>query len=284
MATFITKIVRNDTAGALTFEGRVIPSGETYQIQGVEEEDWIRNADVIAAINAGDLAVSDGVIFFSTTSEALEYFQYYPDSNNVQFVTPPSSETVETTFGVELPLTKINGSKALLAAAILSKVSLDDQKYGTLESKIIAGVGASVFVSNPGSDERLVIALASDVLGFYNESEGQSSTTSGSYQEKLELDIGIVDAGDYDLYWSCEVANSSGDKPIDVRVQRDNTETLAEVYEPTKFENEFLPFGGIKRLALTAGAHTFQMDWRRDNGEGGTARIRRARILVKRAS
>lgn len=119
------------------------------------------------------------------------------------------------------------------------------------------------------------------VVDDYVESEIVSTTTSGTFQEKVELDIGTVKAGDFFLQWSCETANDSSDKPVQVRVQQNNTTDLAESSQAPKFDNTFFSVSGIKQLSLTAGAHTFQVQFSIDSGEGGTAQIRRARIKVR---
>jgi hypothetical protein len=116
----------------------------------------------------------------------------------------------------------------------------------------------------------------------YAESEGVSSRSTLSYDEKVSLTTGVIPAGDYLIEWSCEVANSSKDKMVGVRVQIDDTTTIAEVMKPkVDGNNEYVSMGGLKVITLTNASHDIDMDY---EPLSDTASIRRARIVLWRVS
>lgn len=114
--------------------------------------------------------------------------------------------------------------------------------------------------------------------GEYFESEGVSSTSSTAYQDKIDETTPALPAGRYRVEWSAEVTNNSGDKPCEFTALVDGT-MINEGFYPPKFEDEYLSVGGFKELPLTAGTHQLEVQWRTTD-EGGTARIRRARIKI----
>jgi len=114
----------------------------------------------------------------------------------------------------------------------------------------------------------------------YAESDGQSDTTSGSYQQKTRLSFTPANTSDYLLSWSAEV---TGDSLVDstlIRLQQDDTTDLAEIRHEPKDNSDWYSIGGIKKVSLTASqAYTFDLDYATT---GNTASIRRARITIKK--
>ncbi len=61
-------------------------------------------------------------------------------------------------------------------------------------------------------------------------------------------------------------------------VELDDTTTIAETEDDRHHsEDYFKPFSGFKQVTLTSGVHEIDIDYKRD---GGTAKIRRARISI----
>lgn len=115
----------------------------------------------------------------------------------------------------------------------------------------------------------------------FEASEGESSTTSETYQNKVTLTTPSIPAGDYRISSFAEVANDSGDKPVEARVLVDSTTINTEIFYAPKFTDAFLSIDSFNLLTLTAGVHVIEFDFRATS-EGGTAKIRRARLEIFR--
>jgi hypothetical protein len=118
---------------------------------------------------------------------------------------------------------------------------------------------------------------------FYNEDEGESTRTATSYTQKLRLTF-TAQAADYMLDWSYEYRSDEGEKPTNVRVQLDDSETLWDVGEESeKGKNDYSGRSGFCRRALTAGGHNLDLDFA-SGKSGKTVRIRRVRLRAWKAS
>lgn len=116
----------------------------------------------------------------------------------------------------------------------------------------------------------------------YAESEAVSSTSLTAYQQKLKLTTAVLPAGDYHIEWSCEVANSSKDKRVEVKLELDDTTVISEIMKPkVDGDNEYLGMAGTKEITLTNATHTLDIDYR---ALANTAYIRRARITIWRVA
>jgi hypothetical protein len=119
-------------------------------------------------------------------------------------------------------------------------------------------------------------------VGSYVSSEGESSTTSTDWTEKLTCEPGWFRAGDYAVDWSCEVKSSTPKTKLNLRVQLDDTTTLGE--SKTAYSDDmatdWVMQAGFTKTTLTAGTHTFDMDFSSEV-QGGSVLIRRARLRVR---
>lgn len=127
---------------------------------------------------------------------------------------------------------------------------------------------------------------ASTLTTYYDASETVSSTTSTSYIQKVRLTLSNIVAGTYVIWYSAELRNSSTTRPSAMRVQVDDATTICEARtarddgdsSTVDEEDDWQAISGHVRLALTSGAHTIDLDYKRTRT--GTASIRRARIFV----
>lgn len=112
------------------------------------------------------------------------------------------------------------------------------------------------------------------------KSDGVSSTTLGTFQEKLNLNVTGLAAGTYLLHYAFVVAGSAASTEVEARVQRDNTtDSLLVNWTPgTGSKNVG---AGIDFFTLSAGTHDFDIDFRRASGSG-TASIEQARLALQR--
>lgn len=113
------------------------------------------------------------------------------------------------------------------------------------------------------------------------ESDTNSSTTSGTFQQKVRLTTTALNSGNYYIGYSAEIFGTNGTlfSPPDTegRVQIDDTTTIATV--DTNYE--VASMSGFFVATLTSGSHTIDIDYRAANR---TANIRRARIVLWRVS
>ncbi len=116
----------------------------------------------------------------------------------------------------------------------------------------------------------------------YAESEAISSTTSTSWNLKVSLTF-TATATDYLLQWYAEVCSSNKLARVQTRVQEDDTTTHHEAdWNPdTRDEVGYGTICGFRKITLTAGSHTFDMDYTTSNN-GKSVSIRRARISATR--
>ena len=112
----------------------------------------------------------------------------------------------------------------------------------------------------------------------YAGSDAESTTTSTSYQQKLQLTTANLASGNYRIGYSVEVTNSDKAKRAEVRVQIDDTETIAEAGTASLIlENDYVVVAGFVVRALSAGVHNIDIDFR---AVEETAKVRRARLEI----
>ena len=168
-----------------------------------------------------------------------------------------------------------------------SNVSLEDEgtpvtgtPHDTLDF-----VGAGVTVTNAGSGEATITIPGSTFGSAFEQSvsEGQSTTTSGIYVQKLKHTTSSLASGNYIVYWFAEVGNSGSDHETSARCQLDDTTTIAEQQFATKIDDVdcYRTFGGFYYWSSISGAHDIDIDF---YANSGTAEIRRARIAIWRIS
>jgi len=126
--------------------------------------------------------------------------------------------------------------------------------------------------------------LAQKVFGNnfqYGESLGESTTTA-AWTQKLRMTTPSLPAGTYRIGWSCELrCRSSISADVLVRVQVDDSTTLASGNVESKDTRTYYPFGGTSYYVLGTGAAlNIDMDFGSEGGK--TAVIRNARLEIWR--
>ena len=142
-------------------------------------------------------------------------------------------------------------------------------------AKVKTAGGAIVTID----DERVLLSAEIDKAIAKQTAEGQDSTTMTDWQQKLRLTLTDIDEGTYIVQWYCELRHSNNtiSERAEMQVEmNDMTQIGFSVWGYNIFEDS----GGFAVADLTAGSYTIDLDWRQQNG--GTAYIRRARLLVWR--
>ena len=112
-------------------------------------------------------------------------------------------------------------------------------------------------------------------------SEGESTTTSGSWQQKLRLTTSNLDSGTYRIGWYCEFTTDDGSEECEVQVELNDTTQLAYVLEEPNPVTAWEILAGFKYESLS-GVNTIDIDFA--NPSAGTSSIRRARLEIWRVS
>ncbi len=116
---------------------------------------------------------------------------------------------------------------------------------------------------------------------FYavSESLGQSINDTLAFVQKVRLTTPAVDAGDYRIGWSFTWGNESTSDDTIVQIEEDDTTVLWTMQAEAKDggTDQQAPAGGFAETTLTAGIHTFDMDFRTSDA-GEEARIAQARL------
>jgi len=116
----------------------------------------------------------------------------------------------------------------------------------------------------------------------FESDESVSTTSSTTFQNKLTLTTPVIPEGFYRAEVTFEVTNSSGDKPVVIEAVLDNEQFSETLYAP-KFENEYILKTSFAAKELSHDTHEIELNFR-STSEGGTAKIRKARIEIFRVS
>jgi len=119
------------------------------------------------------------------------------------------------------------------------------------------------------------------LASYYAYSEGESSTTAETFQDKVSLTLPLV--GNYEVFWSYELVGSAGGYDAVYRVWDGSNEINGgRVNTNVGYNaNGWDPLTGLKYLTIAVPT-TITIQWRRQNS--GIIYIRRARILANKLS
>lgn len=158
--------------------------------------------------------------------------------------------------------TVVSGVDPTEAGHLITRRFLEDVLLGTTESGI-PQVGNILF----GSEFE------------YEISEGQSSTNSTTYQNKVSITATDVPEGSYRLGWHFEWRISKANQEFEYRVQQDNTTNLKEdSVSPFVDISVWNPVNNFYYIeTISSGTHTFDLDYS-SSSSSSTAYIREARL------
>lgn len=143
------------------------------------------------------------------------------------------------------------------------------------------------FASNGGTNTTRVSQCAIYVMKMdsadeYAESLAQSDTTSGSPQDKTTLTFTPASQGDYLIIATAE-GKGNTTSANDILLLDHASTTYASKGRRPKDSGNWMPWGTIVKLNLTASSKTFKIQWADENG-AVTSSIRNARITALRLS
>jgi len=116
-------------------------------------------------------------------------------------------------------------------------------------------------------------------------SDALSTTTSTTYQQKLRLSTGPIEAGTYRVGWMYDWQITSTNSNFDGRVQLNDTTLLMAHLEEAQDSatGQRHQVSGFAYVTLTAATHNIDIDYRTSNA-AATARIQNARLEIWRVN
>jgi hypothetical protein len=128
-------------------------------------------------------------------------------------------------------------------------------------------------------EERVLLAAALDNELAFDSSNGVSSTTLTTWQEKLSVVTPSLPAGTYRVHWNLELKHSD-DVDANFAEARLHWNDTTEIARCQNRLSRYDHRGGYSADALGAGVQQFDLDYRAQGG--GTASVRRAKIMIER--
>ncbi len=168
------------------------------------------------------------------------------------------------------------------------QASVDDNNVLTVASNL--GDLNNVSVASPSTGDKLewngsawVASSGGGTFGSESQnaaSDGESTTTSATYQQKLRMTTGTLPAGTYRIGYSCQIKNS-GSTQGNWRVQVDDTTTIGSGQSNDSSSPGYESGSGFWTGSLTNATHNIDFDF---NSDGGTTSIKEVRLEIWRIS
>lgn len=200
-------------------------------------------------------------------------------------VTPPTVEVGSlivyngvlfrrTASGVSRDLSLHAGAHALGDEDPIPTLPTQDQKDALDNAAPAPGSGNPYITENsPGA--------AFGTYYEYASSDGESSTTSETYIEKLALTTQLLPAGRYRFEWQAEIQQPTNNKAMEVRARVDGT-TVSESAQVTSGQPVWWAVDGFYSFVLAAPATVALDVYYKRLGNTGMAMIRRTRLHIWR--
>jgi len=158
---------------------------------------------------------------------------------------------------------------------------------GTALKNWLKGWFKDLFVSGSLTNGTQSVTVAEIVAGasYFGknyksaESEGEDTTTSQAYVQKLRLTTDDLPSGTYRIGWSFEGQGESLVDSFQARVQLNNTTDLMNLSRESKDASDYIQYSGFKHSALS-GVNDIDLDYQSSGGD--TMKIRKARLEIWR--
>lgn len=157
----------------------------------------------------------------------------------------------------------------------------DDLKALLISGDLVVGDGVDDFGPKRGGSW-IFGRHVSNVHFEYADSNGGSTTTATTWQQKVALNWTATDA-DYLIEWAAEVRVQNNTNRIGVRCRIDDSDLINSIsINPSRNSGDWGPVSGFAKLTLLPGAHKIDVDFSSASA-GALVRIRNARIKVTQA-
>ena len=159
---------------------------------------------------------------------------------------------------------------------------------GTTLARLPVGSSGSTLIADPTQPQGIRWGLVNSVAGSYGseynytDSLENSTTTNRTFQTKTTLTTTILLGGTYLFQVTYACSNTQTNKFFEVSVVLDGSITIHDNLESIGAPNYSTVATDFARLALTAGAHSFVLQYR--NVDPSSVNIRSARIQLFRSA
>lgn len=124
------------------------------------------------------------------------------------------------------------------------------------------GVGGWALIDAPGE------AFGAELQTIVNDAY---ATTTGSWVERLRLDVVDIPEGDYILMASAVLSGTGNNTIMQVRVQWNDTTLLSSALFRNLTSNASWPYSPHRLFCCLSGTHHFDLDWGQAGGVGAAA-------------
>lgn len=264
----------------------------TYYIQLDDEiQGRVRINDTTAILqshgsygNPDDTTDVDGFLqrFFTVQLSANDVLTL-----QIQAQTTAEDVLVYNGLSAAMSVTKLRGAKGDKGdTGAGSTISVeDDGTPATNTPHDTLNFGTGLTASDNGDGSVTITASSTSVYGTEfqeNSSDGVSSTTSTTFQEKVSITTGSLPPGTYRIGWYFEHTADNTITESEVQIELNNTTVLSLTTEEFQDAVNWVGIGGFVYQSLS-GVNTIDMDHRTTNGGTGVD-IRRARLEIWRVS
>ncbi len=279
--------VRYDASNSVADKLDALEDGKIDEVSGADGE--------IPLFTAAGQLVSSG----ETPADFADASHTHPASEVTDFDTEVENNTEVTANTTHRGLTN-NPHSVTKTQVSLGNVTDDaqlkraandfssfDQKDDPDESDLL------LIEDQDDSGAKKYVAIEDLPMGWHLEdaSEGESQTSSNTWQQKLRLSTGAIPAGRYRIGWYFETdVNNTQTDVTEARVQVDDTDTLASIENAAHFDStssmkgDWHPCGGFAYVDLDEDSHDIDIDYRANTSPNVIAYIRRARLEIHRVT
>jgi len=161
----------------------------------------------------------------------------------------------------------------------------EEGNIGTAVKNWLKGWFKDLFISGVITDGTNEITIA-QLLAFspddvHSQSEGESTTTSLTFQQKARLTFTPGHTTDYLIRWTAELGCLTKDKQFEMRVEMDDTTEISLHQMAISVNDLYAVVSGFQKVSLTKDVeYTFDVDYRAV--DASTVKIRRVRMEIQR--
>lgn len=191
---------------------------------------------------------------------------------------------------------EINGGKKTYAGSINNSLTNNSWNYVYLNNSGVLTINttgfptvahlrlAKILTQGGGivtiDDERILLAtdIDSEINSIKDEDE---DTNISTWAQKVRVSVTDIPTGTYEVHWYCELKHSNNTASEKAQMKVEVNDSIEIGFDSWPY-SDWKSSCGMTVQDISSGSHTIDMDFQASGG--GTAYIRRARVLFKRIS
>lgn len=154
----------------------------------------------------------------------------------------------------------------------------------SVQSGIVQVIAADTYAVGVSPNTRQYQALTHGQYYTYAENLSATTNATSTLQQQVRITTPSVEEGDYLVNWSFTWNMNQTSRSFVAQIEQDDTTVLWDMQQEPKDGNtaQEHPGAGFAQVTLTAGVHTFDLDFANDGS--GNARITFARMSFWRVT